>query len=49
VFHCNVQDDLLFLIVANKHDTWFSLIFYCCKQTWGVERGGIVMVGPGRH
>jgi len=49
VFNCDVQDALLFLIVTNKHDTWFSLIFYCCKQTWGVERGSIVMVCTWRH
>ena len=33
----------------NKHDTWFSLILYCCKQMWGVQRGSIFMVGPGRQ
>jgi len=26
----------------NKHDTWFSLILYCCKRMWGVERGSIL-------
>jgi len=24
-------------------------ILYCCKQMWGVEKGSIFMVGPGRH
>jgi len=24
-------------------------ILYCCKQMWGVERGSICMVGPGRQ
>ena len=47
VIDCDVQDALLFLIFTNKHDTWFSLIFYCCKQAWGVEKGSIVMVALG--
>jgi len=28
---------------------FFHFILLYCKQMWGVERGSIVMVGPGRH
>jgi len=47
VFDSDVQNALLFLIF-NKHRIWLFLS-KCCRQIWGVSKGGTFVVGPGRH